>query len=342
MTKLTDTRGPARPLSLVPVALLLIWWPSLGAPSGLQNEPGWAPKGPLPPPSYESFFGRQAPVEAESPEWRIELSKTESSPECPSQFLFQVRNKESGANSHFTICNGSLQVDEVDIISGTRALILSRASANFPEATVVELPSGKVVDHFASFRPALSRDHHLLAFLKDFPGHPGPVEITDEYIVYDLTRSATYNRPQFKPGVTYDTGWPVYPLGATNAAGENILPQGSPYHSLASQRLFWLGHYTLAFADFFEGQNRLVVVSLSHGVKDPEVRTLDLDPTELVDLDRCKKASAPSDFERWSKQPAGLIHIEQIDPVPGNPGMACLYFVPSPCLRYTSLRVNLP
>ncbi len=48
------------------------------------------------------------------------------------------------------------------------------------------------------FMPALSPGHRFLAFLKDFPGYPGPVQITAEYIVYDLTRSAEYNRPHFK------------------------------------------------------------------------------------------------------------------------------------------------
>ena len=273
------------------------------------------------------------------------MAKRESSPQCryTYQFLFQVRNKLTGTASRFSLCNvWTVQVDEIDLINETRALIMARASADSPVAIVVELPSGQVVDHFGCFLPALSPDHNFLAFVKSFPGHPGPVEITAEYIVYDLRRSPEYNRPEFKPGVTYDVGWPVYPPGATNAVGENILPQGSPYHSWTSRGLFWLGDVVLAFSDFFEGQNKLVVVDLSHGVRAPQVQTVGLDPAQLVDLDRCKKASAPSDFKVWSEEPAGLLRVSQISTVPGMPGRACLYFVSSPCLRYTNFMVKVP
>jgi hypothetical protein len=302
------------------------------------------PTKPFPTPSYEAFFGRQGPVKAESPEWRVELTKSEGAAKCPSQvaLLFQARNKQTGATSQFKICNETAQVDEVNFINSTRALVLGRVGSSFPVASVVELPSGKVEDHFWCFLPMLSPHHRFLAFVKEFPPRPGPAVISDEYVVYDLTRTAEYNRPHFKPGVSYSPGWPVYPPGATNALGENVLPQGSPAHSRTSRYLFWLDDSKLSFTDFFQGQNLLIVANLSRGVRDVNVRTLALDPAQLVDLDQCKKSTAPSDFEVWSKEPAGLIRVAEIDPVPGKPGMACLHFVPSPCLRQTDLMVKLP
>jgi hypothetical protein len=230
----------------------------------------------------------------------------------------------------------------VVLVKPSKALVLGRAGHSFWLANVVELPSGKIVDHFTPFRPVVSPGNRFLAYLKDFPPRPGPVTISHEYIVYDLSRSADDNRPRFKPGITYDAGWPVYPPGAKNARGENVLPEGSPTHSLTSASLFWLDNDTLAFTDYFQGQNLLVVVNLRRGVSDASVRTLSLDPDQLVDLDQCKKSTAPSDFEVWSKEPAGLISVEQINRVSGKPGMACLYFVPSPCLRQSHLMVKLP
>jgi hypothetical protein len=306
-----------------------------------------APLKALPPPSYESFFGRQQRVAAESPEWQIRLVEWQPSEWPPHKFTFSVKNGRTGALWRFTLGDTALpfqplQIDAVDLINPTRALILGRVAATSPVVSVVELPSGKVEDHFTCFMPALSPGHQFLAFIKNFPPHPGPVEISNEYIVYDLTQSAEYNRPHFKPGVTYDAGWPVYPPGAANAVGESVLPEGSAYHTCTSRGLFWLDNNNLAFTDLFQGENRLVVVNLSRGVRDPDVRTSILYPSELVDLDRCKKASAPSDFEKWSEEPAGLIHVQQIEPVPASPGMACLYFVSNPCLRYPSLMVKLP
>ena len=324
---------PNLPLALVAVVSLLVCGPSSGRARALQAEGGCAQTRPVPARSYDSFFGRQGPVGAESREWRIDLAKRETSSQCTYayQFLFRVKNKLSGAVSQFTLCNvWTVQVDEIDLVNETRALIMVRASADSPVATIVELPSGKVVDHFYCFLAALSPDHHFLAFVKSFPGHPGPVAISHEYIVYDLTRSGEYNRPQSKPGVKYDAGWVVYPPEATNAVGENILPEGSPYHVWSSRGLFWLDDVTLTFADFFQGENLLVAANLSRGAGNPEVRTLNLDPSQLVDLDQCKKYTAPSDFKIWSEEPAGLIHVTQISPVPGRPGVACLYFIFKP------------
>lgn len=343
MTTATESGRPSLMLALLVLALLVICAPVAGQTGESQNERGCTRPRRLPSPSYESFFGRQRSVAAESHGWRINLEKRESSPECGNQFLFQVTNKQTSATSQFMLCDPrTVQVDEVVVVTNRKAVVLGRAGASFPVVTVVELPSGEVVDRFSCQSPALSPGHRFLAFVKSFPGHPGPVVISFQYIVYDLTRSADYNRPKFKPGVKYDAGWPVYPPGATNAVGENVLPEGSPRHGWSSRGLFWLDDQTLAFTDFFGGHNRLVVVDLSPGIREPDVRTLDLDPAQLVDLDQCKKSAARSDFETWSKEPAGLIRVQQIDPVPGKPGMACLYFVPSPCLRYASIMVKLP
>ena len=343
MTKTRRDQHIVAALTLVGLAASSMGTPGLGAAGPPQIEGGCPEAKTLPAPSYDSFFGRQPPVETESPTWRVTLKSTDASPRYGVRFLFQVTDKRTGALSKFALCDPwTRQVDEIDVVDDARALVLGRAAgAGLVQATVVELPAGKVVDHFACFRPVLSPRHRFLAFIKDFPPHPGPAVIGWEYIVYDLSESRDYNRPHIKPGVTYDAGWPVYPRGATNAVGENVLPEGSPYHSWTSGGLFWLDEHTLTFTDFFQGRNLLVVADLSRGVRDPKVRALPLDSDRLVDLDQCKKSTAPSDFEVWSKEPAGLIQVTQIVPVPGKPGMACLHFVPSPCLKQTNLMVKL-
>jgi hypothetical protein len=329
-------------LNSVPSALLMMALLSSGTLQGSQSQPSCLKRGSPPVPSYQSPFGGQGPVGAESNEWRIELENWESlRPQLPS-FVFRLKNKRSGAISHFKLGNEMHQLDEIDFVNDTRAVLFGRMAASSPIVVVVEVPSGRVQDRFSCFIPAISPNHRFVAFVKNFPGHPGPVEITYEYIVYDLTRSPEYNRPQFKPGVTYDAGWPVYPSGATNAVGENVLPQGAPYHSMTSRHLFWLNDQTLAFSDFFEGYNRLVVVNLSGGIKKASVHTVDLIASQFVDLERCQKSTAPSDFEVWSKEPAGLIHINQIEPAPNQPDKVCLYFDPGPCLRYVSFMTTLP
>lgn len=337
------TRLSAFALSLAGLALAVPAHPSSGQTQ--TGEPACGQPRPLPAPSYDSFFGRQLSIVAESEDWRVQLAKAGPYTDCGYPFTFTVTNKGVGAVSRFRFCNETAQVDEIDLIKPSRALLLGRVTSGSPPVvTIVALPSGAVVDHFGCFLPALSPDRHYLAFVKDFPPHPGPVGISDEYIVYDLTGSAEYNHPRFKPGTEYDAGWAVYPPAATNAAQENILPNPAlPAHNLSSRRLFWLEDYEFAFADSFRGSDRLVLVNLAGGIQNADVRTVDLDPSQLVDLgEHCEQATAPSDFEVWSHDPAGFIRVRQIDTLPRNEGAVCVYFVPSPCLRRADMMVKLP
>lgn len=345
------------------MSLLLVgvyaWW---GLPSWAGTvDAGGAARGqcsgvkPLPPPSYASFFGRQRPVEGESREWRIRLAAWSPSKWPPQRFTFSVKNNITGATYRLTFPGWAspsrslrvAQVDEIDPLGHDRALILGRLDANLPVANVVALPSGALLDHFLCLWPALSPDKRFLAFVKPFPGHPGPVSITNEYLIYDLARGPAYNRPHFKPGRVYGAGWPIYPPGATNAAGENMVPGlAAPGHRLSSSRLFWLGPATLAFTDYYDGVDRLVVARIPRGIRAPVVHTVALRPSEILDLGRCKKAIAPSDFSRWSRDPAALIQVTQISPAPAEAGAACLFFSarlePSSCFRVTNLKVGLP
>jgi hypothetical protein len=295
----------------------------------------------VPAPTYSSFFGRQVSIVTESETWRVELVGRAASPGCPSsyQFLFHANSKVNKTITKFTLCNETAQIDEVDLISPARVLVLGRLAANAPMANVLELPSGRVVDHFMCFMPAVSPSHHFLAFLKSFPGHPGPAMISAEYLVYDLTRSPDDNRPRLSSGIS-DAGWPVYPLGATNAPGSSVVPQGEPYHSWTSQGLFWIGSDKLTFADLFEGHNRLVLVDLSGGIRDLRVHSVDLEPSQFVDLSQCKQSFSQSDFEKLSQEEAGLIEIAAIES--SKPGWVCLRFVPNRCLKYASRVIRLP
>lgn len=190
---------------------------------------------------------------------RVELVGKSSSQVCSPQFSFKLTRRHGGGDSNFAFCNYTEQVDEIDLIGEARLLVLGRAAASAPVASILDLPSGKIVDHFMCFMPAVSPDHHFLAFVKSFPGHPGPVEISAEYLVYDLTRSPEDNR-HVPNSLDSDAGQVAYPVGAPNTPGSNILPEGQPYHRWASRGLFWIDRLKFAFGDEFGGHTALVVV----------------------------------------------------------------------------------
>ena len=87
------------------VVLLVFFALSFDSARTQQAQGGCAPAKSTPAPSYDSPFGRQGPVEAESSEWRIQLAKTEPSAECGTRFLFQISEKGYGTISHFGLCD---------------------------------------------------------------------------------------------------------------------------------------------------------------------------------------------------------------------------------------------
>jgi len=340
--------------SVVPVALVaMAWvWALQGRLVGQMRtgEPGQACKevGAPPPRSYQAYFGRQQSVAAESGRWRVRLVDWQPAKWPPSRFTFQAENRQTRTVSSFTVPTGTvpfqpLQVDELDVVADDRLLMLGRVGASFSVAGLAQLPSGKVLDSFPCFMPEISPDRRFLGFIKSFPGHPGPVAVSDEYLIYDLEEGAAYNRPHPSSGVRYDAGWPVYPPGATNAASENLVPGlDSPAHTLASRGLFWVGETMLAFVDFFPGQSTLVTVNLDRGVRAPETDTQLLDASQVLELSQCQGSTAPSDFARWSQDPALLMKVDNIVRAPLNANELCLRFVSNPCLRMQVLAIPVP
>jgi len=256
-------------------------------------------------------------------------------------FVFTAVRKGTGGKYRIRLANSPVQVDEADLVGESRLVVFGRNVANFVQVYLLALPTGTAVDSFGCYYPSLSPGHRLLAYVKAFPPHPGPVEVNYEYISYDLTRSPDYNRPHFKAGVSYDPGWPLYPPGVTNAVGEDLLPQNSPVHALTSDGLFWLDDVRVAFTDRFERLARLVVADLSAGIVRPEVRSVHLDASSTVDLGRCRQ-SMPEDFALWSTEPAVLTRVNQIELSPDKGNQVRLGFAPSSCLKSTELTVRLP
>lgn len=305
---------------------------------------------PLPPQaSRPGYFGRQLQLSAKSPRWRVSLEAWQPLSWPPRQFTFEVENRMTGARSQFKLhgwTGGSQallleQIDELSIFRG-RLLILGRVGANFSEADVAELPSGRVLDRFPCFRPALSPGRRFLAFVKDFPGHPGPVSINDVYLVYDLAASPQLNRSRARPGAVVEAGLPVFPPGAVNTAGSNIVPgANAQVHSMVSRWLFWLGSDEFAFVDRWHDVNSLVVADLSGGVRHPRVTVRKIDTSRLVDFATCADRAAPSDLERWKESPGILIYVQDIQKVPRKPGWARLTLLPNECLKTTTFDIHV-
>jgi len=280
-----------------------------------------------------------------SSRWSVLLKATESCPGCPAgvAFVFEVEDKISRQVSSFRVANQTSQVAEVIPIGASKALVLGTSAAG-DVATVVALPSGRVLDSFLCAGPSISPDHRFLAFVKWRPAHlPPDVEVSNEYLVYDLLRDAGFNRPAAKRGVKYDAGWAIYPPGATNAELENLVHGAAiaEAHALISPLLWLDGKNLLTFVDRSGGAIRLVLADVAEGVNRVKVRALPLDTRKIVDLSSCQNRVAPSDFKKWSEDPAQLVFVTAIATSLQSPGSVRLEFSPQPCVLAKTLDVRL-
>lgn len=292
------------------------------------------------PVSYTTSFGQQQVLSASSAKWGIRLVAFQPSIWPPRQFTFAVKNEKTTAAGQLTFdawgSSDSLQVNQIDEIHifGDKLLIIGRAGANSSEADVVELPSGKILDRFPCFMPAVSPGSRFVAFLKSFPGHPGPVSVSAEYLVYSLVDGPASRGAHLRA---------VYPPGATTAPGGNLLPGlDSPVHWISSERLFWIDADTVAFTDHYPGQDELVLVNLGDAVQAPDVRTETIPADKLIDLDRCRSRYSAADLESISRDPSGLIRVKEIALISKESGYLCLRFDTSPCLTRTEFTVKAP
>ncbi len=293
---------------------------------------------------YERFFGRQLPVSAVSRIWRITMDGSEPCNKCPGgrADVFTAVKREGGESYQIRLTKPPGQVDELDVVGESRLAVFGRNTTNAALVNVLELPGGTELDSFMCYDPSLSPDHRFLAYLKLFPGHPGPVDITNEYVVYDLTQSPASNRFNLRQGVGYDAGMPVYPPGATNATGEFVASDEWSAHVLVSEGLFWLGQTdAVAFADRWRGAINLVVADVSQGVRQPKVEVHPLDSGKIVDMASCRNKVAPSDFDNWYKDPASLVSVTDIALAGADAPKVRLTLAPHTCLTSNTVEVLL-
>ena len=101
---------------------------------------------------------------------------------------------------------------------------------------LVNKAKASVIDLFWAYYPAVSPDQRWIAYVKFYPLHG--VEGSDEYMLYDLTKTAAENRPADEPKDAIDVGRVIFPPGHENFPGSNTqLPEDQRH--LGGTRLYW-------------------------------------------------------------------------------------------------------
>jgi hypothetical protein len=154
--------------------------------------------------------------------------------------MAQVNNIERGPAGHFII-EGMLNGDSY-------------------EFAVLELTPLRLADRFWCYIGAASPNGRYIAFVKFFTLH-FVQNVTDHYMLYDVTRDPKQNRPRnIGTSDVVDVGICVYPPGAGNRDGDtNNVPPGSEH--IVAGELYWRNDSALfAFADRYQGELTMVVV----------------------------------------------------------------------------------
>lgn len=261
-------------------------------------------------------------------------------------YSFRVEDELDSKVSRFRLANQTAQVDALSIVGQTRLAILGEASPTQSIVTDVTLPSGAESDRIVCTEPSLSPNRRYLAYVKFVPSHPGyDWSPSAEYLVYDLAASPEYNRTppsRARPREPYDVGWPLYPEGIKNVPGDDMLEgHDVPAHWMISH-FSWIDESdTVAFVDRYKGGVSLILADLTRGIQQPKVVAYPVDIVTAVDLPGCKDKVAPSDFEGWSRDPAVLINVKDIETLRDNKSILRLHLSPHPCLRSDVLDVPL-
>jgi hypothetical protein len=136
----------------------------------------------------------------------------------------------------------------------------------FYNVVLLDHTKGILLDSFPAFKPMLSPDKRWLILRRFYAMRVG--DGSDEYLVYDLRKSAAANRSRPEdaahPGYLDAAGAVVYPVEEDGRAVEN--PIGLPEeerHTFRSNRFYWSsGSKTVVFADEANGVLSVVLASV--------------------------------------------------------------------------------
>ena len=109
----------------------------------------------------------------------------------------------------------------------------------------------------------MSPNQRWLVYRKFYPRHTD-LPVSEEYLLYDLTKSPTQNRLPDVPLTDHDNvGIAIFPLGQKNLNGDHIGVPDSQKHSFKTNAFLWApDSRAIVFADILQGKLSIVLVTL--------------------------------------------------------------------------------
>jgi hypothetical protein len=169
------------------------------------------------------------------------------------------------------------KIEEVCPLSDGRFVVFGHSGYS-ASVDIIDSTTATLIDDIWGFSPAMSPNQRWLVYRKFYPRHTDEA-VSDEYLLYDLTKTPAQNRP---PGIALDDHWDVgraiFPLGQKNLAGDNIGVPENQQHSCRSESFLWApDSRAVAFADSVQGKLSIVLVGVDeNGNTTASVRTISI------------------------------------------------------------------
>jgi len=196
------------------------------------------------------------------------------------------------------------QVVEILRAPANHALVIGWANGDLSALAVLDTRTASVSDFFLGYIPAPSPDGRYIAFIKFYPPHgyddkTGP---EDHYMLYDLARTASQNRPAEAAALRpYMVGTTVYPPNIGNREGNNTGINSGDEHSSAMQEFFWAPDSDqFLFADKYQGALVLVMAHVDGPGGHPSAAAVEIPQDELCAktyMQACNLQLATAEFD---------------------------------------------
>jgi hypothetical protein len=237
-------------------------------------------------------LGRDAPFDPSHPmpvnyrDDQISMSLDFSKPR-----LSIVLQNKMGLQHTISLPEDIAQVNEIRRGPANRGLVVGESSGDLSVLAVLDLNAATVSDVFWAYAPDVSPNARFVAFIKFFPAHgygdsDGPEE---HYMLYDLTQTASQNRPSGVKASRPDVvGTTVYPPHIGNHEADNLGIPEREAHFAATDGFFWSPTSDrFVFADTYQGALTLVMIRVDGAGGRPVASAVAVPQVKLCGKNHC-------------------------------------------------------